>query len=343
MEVRSTAARRGRTSPTSSTLRRLARSPSMRTTIRTSGSARAKRIRATTSSRRAASIIPTNGGRSWTAVPFPTAPGISRILLDPTDPKHIVVGVLGDVFGPSQRARRLRVASTAARRSPKRSTCPINPARAIWRWIRKIRTSFTPECGTFCGARGRSPAAARPTTDLYRSADGGKTWNRRYRRWLSRLRRSAVSAWRSRPPSRRVYALVESKAGVLWRSDDCGVTWKLTTKDSAAEPAPVLFLARARFADDASTVYGVSMLLAASYNGGEKFNLSAFGVHSRSARYVDQHRDGNRMALAGDGGIAISTNGGATWSNSRNIAIGTGLSRRPLEPIPYLICGGLAG
>ncbi len=82
------------------------------------------------------------------------------------------------------------------------------------------------------------------------------------------------------------------------------------------------------------------MLLATSYNGGEKFNLSAFGVHP------DLHdmwisSDGNRMALAGDGGIAISANGGATWSNSRNIAIGqvyrVGLS----NTIPYLVCGGL--
>ncbi len=50
----------------------------------------------------------TNGGRSWQVVAFPNAPGISRILLDPADPKHIVVGVLGDVFAPEPAARRLR-------------------------------------------------------------------------------------------------------------------------------------------------------------------------------------------------------------------------------------------
>ncbi len=41
-----------------------------------------------------------DGGRSWQVVAFANAPGISRILLDPADPKHIVVGVLGDVFSP---------------------------------------------------------------------------------------------------------------------------------------------------------------------------------------------------------------------------------------------------
>lgn len=51
--------------------------------------------------------------------------------------------------------------------------------------------------------------------------------------------------------------------------------------------------------------------------------------------------DGRRMALAGDGGIAISTNGGSTWANSRNMPIAqvyrVGLS----NTVPYLVCGGL--
>ena len=51
--------------------------------------------------------------------------------------------------------------------------------------------------------------------------------------------------------------------------------------------------------------------------------------------------DGNRMALAGDGGIAISTNGGCDLGELRNFAIGqvyrVGLS----NTTPYLVCGGL--
>jgi photosystem II stability/assembly factor-like uncharacterized protein len=138
----------------------------------------------------------------------------------------------------------------------------------------------------------------------------------------------------------RIYALVESAAGILWRSDDSGVTWKMVSKDSLANQRPFYFSHVRVSPTDAATVYGVSILLATSYNAGEKFNLSAFSVHS------DLHdmwisSDGNRMALAGDGGVAISANGGATWANSRNIAIGqvyrVGLS----NTIPYLVCGGL--
>ena len=114
----------------------------------------------------------------------------------------------------------------------------------------------------------------------------------------------------------------------------------MVSKDSLANQRPFYFSHVRVSPTDPGTVYGVSILLATSYNGGEKFNLSAFSVHP------DLHdmwisSDGNRMALAGDGGIAISTNGGATWANSRNIAIGqvyrVGLS----NTIPYLVCGGL--
>ncbi len=96
-----------------------------------------------------------------------------------------------------------------------------------------------------------------------------------------------------------------------WRSGDSGITWKLVSSDSLANQRPFYFSHVRVSPTDPRTVYAASLLLATSYNGGEKFNLSAFGVHP------DLHdmwisSDGNRMALAGDGGIAISANGGAT-------------------------------
>ena len=95
----------------------------------------------------------TNGGRSWQTVPFPSAPGISKILLDPSDPKHILVAVLGDVFAPSASAA-CTYRSTAAQRSARRCTSPSSPVRATWRWIRRIPTSSTPACGTCCAVLG---------------------------------------------------------------------------------------------------------------------------------------------------------------------------------------------
>jgi photosystem II stability/assembly factor-like uncharacterized protein len=280
----------------------------------------------------------TNGGRSWQTVSFPSAPGVSRILLDPTDPKHIVVGVLGDVFAPSTQrgvyvsfdggatfTNTLYVSEQSG--ASDMAMDPKNPSviyAGMWHVLRR------PWALTSGGA----------DDGLYRSTDGGRTWKQVSGNGFpaSPIGRIGVAIAPSQPS--RIYVLVESTSGVLWRSDDSGSTWKMVSSDSQANQRPFYFSHVRVSPTDAGTVYGVSMLLTTSYNGGQKFDLSAFGVHP------DLHdmwisSDGNRMALAGDGGIAISTNGGATWSNSRNIAIGqvyrVGLS----NTIPYLVCGGL--
>src|SRR5580700_11690879 len=281
----------------------------------------------------------TNGGRSWQSVSFPNAPGISRILLDPSDPKHIVVAVLGDVFAPSTErgvyvsfdggtsfSKTLYLSEQSG--ASDMAMDPKNPNviyAGMWHVLRRpwaLTSGGTGDDG------------------LYRSSDGGRTWKEVTGNGFPAppIGRIGVAIAPSQP--NRIYAMVESANGVLWRSDDSGVTWKMVSKDSLANPRPFYFSHVRVSPTDASTVYAVSFLLVTSYNGGEKFNLSNFGVHA------DLHdmwisSDGNRMALAGDGGIAISANGGATWSNSRNIAIGqvyrVGLS----NTIPYLVCGGL--
>ncbi len=281
----------------------------------------------------------TNGGRSWQKLAFPNAPGISRILLDPADPKHVVVGVLGDVFAPSSErgvyvsfdggatfSKTLYLSEQSG--SSDMAMDPKDPSviyAGMWHVLRRpwaLESGGTSDDG------------------LYRSADGGRTWKQITGNGFpaSPIGRIGVAIAPSQP--NRIYALVESAAGVLWRSDDSGVTWKMVSKDSLANQRPFYFSHVRVSPTDPSTVYAVSLLLATSYDGGEKFNLSAFAVHP------DLHdmwisADGSRMALAGDGGIAISTNGGTIWANARNFAIGqvyrVGLS----NTTPYLVCGGL--
>lgn len=281
----------------------------------------------------------TNGGRSWQAVSFPNAPGISRILLDPADSKHIIVAVLGDVFAPSPQ-RGVYVSFDGGATFSK--TLFLSEQSGASDIAMDPKSPSVIYAGMWHVLRRPWALTSGGTGDdgLYRSTDGGRTWKQVTGNGFPAppIGRIGLAIAPSQP--NRIYALVESAAGILWRSDDSGVTWKMVSNDSLANQRPFYFSHVRVSPTDANTVYAVSLLLATSFNGGEKFNLSAFGVHP------DLHdmwisSDGNRMAMAGDGGIAISTNGGATWSNSRNIAIGQiyriGLS----NAIPYLVCGGL--
>ena len=280
-----------------------------------------------------------DGGRSWQNAGFSDAQGISKILVDPNDPKHIVVAVLGNVFGPSAQrgvfvsfdggvtfAKTLYVSEQSGASDLAMDPKDPNVIYAgMWHVLRR------PWAMT---------SGSSSDDGLYRSNDGGRTWKQVTGNGFPTppIGRIGIAIAPSNP--NRIYALVESASGVMWRSDDGGTTWQLASKDSLADQRPFYFSHVRVAPTDASTVYGVSMLLAASYDGGKKFDFSAFGVHP------DLHdmwisADGNRMALAGDGGIAISTNGGSTWSNSRNIPAAqvyrVGLS----NAIPYLVCGGL--
>jgi photosystem II stability/assembly factor-like uncharacterized protein len=280
-----------------------------------------------------------NGGRSWEAVGFPRSAGISRILIDPKNPKHVVVGVLGDPFAQSQErgvfvsfdGGGTFVKSLYLSPQSGASDVAMDPGDPNLLLAGMWHVSRRPWQLTSGG---------QDDDGLFRSADGGKSWSKVTGNGFPKppLGRIGVAFAPSQPS--RIYALVESRDGVLWRSDDAGVTWKLTSKDTVANQRPFYFSHVGVSPTDPNTVYGVSMLLATSYDGGTKFNLSAFGVHS------DLHElwisaEGDRMALAGDGGIAISTNRGATWTNARDMPVGQVYRVGVSNTVPYLVCGGL--
>ena len=279
-----------------------------------------------------------NAGRSWTKLPF-DAPGVSKILLDPKDPKHVIVGALGDPFAPGE-ARGVYVSFDGGATFTK--TLYLSPLSGAADLAMDPNDPGVIYAAMWHMQRRPWAMTSGGTGDdgLYRSRDGGKTWNKITGNGFPAAPLGRIGIAFAPSDSKRIYALVESREGVLWRSDDAGVTWKMTSKDSLANQRPFYFSHVRVSPTDENTVYGVSMLLATSFNGGEKFNLSALAVHS------DLHDmwiapDGNRMALAGDGGIAISTNGGATWANSRNIPAGQVYHVGVSQTVPYLVCGGL--
>ena len=279
-----------------------------------------------------------DGGRRWSRLNFAGAGGISRILVDPKDPKHVLVGVLGDVFGPSEN-RGVYVTFDGGATFAK--TLYLSEQTGVSDMAMDPHDPNVVFASMWHVLRRPWELSSGGTDDgLFRSADGGRTWHRINGNGFPAPPIGRIGVAFAPSLSSRVYALVESRDGVLWRSDDGGASWKLATRDTLANQRPFYFSHVGVSPTDPNTVYGVSMLLATSYDGGSKFNLSAFGVHA------DLHElwissNGERMALAGDGGIAISTNRGASWANSRNVPIGQMYRVGVSNETPYLVCGGL--
>lgn len=282
----------------------------------------------------------TDGGKTWTNVGLHDTWSISRILVDPHDPNHVIVGAFGDPFRDSD-ARGVYVTDDGGKTWSKTlyvgpqtgvaelTMDPNDPAivyASMWQF-RRLPWTF------------HSGGA---DDGIWRSSDGGKTWTRLSGHGLPAglMGRSAVAIAPS--DSKRIYAIIEAKGGILWRSDDAGENWTMVSNDTLVDQRPFYFTHLAVDPRDENKVYAVSEMLAESTNGGKTFQPIARTVH------VDYHaiwiapNDPNRIIVGEDGGYAITLDGGRNWSFSRNVPIGevyhVGVG---LNENPYWVCAPL--
>ena len=281
----------------------------------------------------------TDGGKTWKNVGLQATRHISRIVIDPKNPEHVVVAAQGDVF----------------KDSPDRGVYVTNDGGATW--------NHTLYVGPQSGASDLAMASDDPnviyagiwqfqrvpwtfhsggTEDgLYKSTDGGKTWNKLTGHGLPEGLTGRVGLAVAPSDSKRVYALIEAKDGILWRTSDGGATWNMVSKDTLVDQRPFYFSHINVDPKNPDHVYAVSEALAESTDGGKKFKEIAQNVH------VDYHamwiapNDPDRIITGEDGGYALTLDGGKNWSFSRNIPIGqiyhVGLSNEN----PYWICAPL--
>ncbi len=288
----------------------------------------------------------TDGAKTWRRVGLAGVWSISRIAIDPRDPRHVVVGAFGDPFKDSS-DRGVYVTfdggatwskSLYAGPASGASDVAMNPRdpnvvyAGMWHF-RRVPWTFT---------------SGGADDGLYKSTDGGRTWHRLTGNGLPAgyTGRIGLAIAPSRPD--RVFALIEAKGGILWRSDDAGAHWTMTSSDTLVDQRPFYFTHIAVDPKNANHVYAVSEMLAESKDGGKKFTEIAKDVHvDYHAIWIDPTNP-KRIITGEDGGYALTTDL-KNWSFSRNLAMGqvyhVGLS----DENPYLVCaayqdnGGFCG
>lgn len=288
----------------------------------------------------------TDGAKTWRRVGLAGVWSISRIAIDPRNPRHVVVAAFGDPFNDSVN-RGVYVTfdgggtwNKSLYLSPSSGASdvaidPQNPSvvyAGMWHF-RRVPWTFT---------------SGGPDGGLFKSSDGGRTWKKLTGNGLPSglTGRIGLAIAPSRP--NRVFALIEAKGGILWRSDDAGAHWTMTSDNTLVDQRPFYFTHIDVDPHDSNHVYAVSEMLAESKDGGRKFTEIAKGVH------VDYHgiwidpTNSKRIIVGEDGGYALTADL-EHWSFSRNLTIGqiyhVGLSNEN----PYFVCaafqdnGGFCG
>ncbi len=280
----------------------------------------------------------TDGGESWRHLGLAGSERIGRIVIDPYDPDVVWVAALGPLW------------SDGAERGVFRS----EDGGRTWRKVLYVDESTG--CADLTLVPGapnvvlaamwdfrREPDFFRsggPGSGLYRSLDGGATWER-LREGLpeGELGRIALAASPARPS--RIYALVESEDTGFYRSDDMGQTWRRLSNQRPVKSRPFYFALVVPDPVDPDRVYLPGYRLLVSRDGGEHFEGVGGWVH------VDYHAlwiapgDPSLMYVGNDGGVYATGNLGAEWRHCATLPISQFYRVTVDDAEPYRVYGGL--
>jgi photosystem II stability/assembly factor-like uncharacterized protein len=278
-----------------------------------------------------------DGGKMWRFAGLTGAGQISQISIDPRDPRTIVVGVLGRVFGDST-TRGVYVTRDGGTRWSR--TLYVGPSSGVSDLVRDPDSPSILFAGVYQFRRQPWTMTSGGTSGgIYRSDDGGATWHKLHGRGLPTAPTGRIGL--ADAGHGRIYAIVQSRAGELWRSDDGGQTWSKMPHSHYIGDRPFYF--SRLFADphDRNKVIDVGLALSRSDDGGQSFHAIATNAGWDYHQAWWSH-DGRRVIVANDEGVVISADGSANGWQPYNLPfaqpyhIGLGAT----EP-NYRVCIGL--
>ncbi|MBK8283416.1 MAG: glycosyl hydrolase [Ahniella sp.] len=254
----------------------------------------------------------TDAGASWKHV-WKTYGQIGEMVVDPGNSDIAFAAVLGSPFGPNEDRGIYRTqdggeswervlykdADTGA------SVVAIDPnnPRIVFAGLWQFRR--TPWTATSGG----------PGSGLYRSDDGGTTWKQLTGSGLPEGDWGKVGVAIAPSDSSRVYALIEAKEGGLFRSDDAGKTFKRINGHAVLRQRAWYYTVLTVDPFDPDVVWVPQVPLLRSIDGGKSFQQVDGPYHGDHHDIWIDPADPSHVYSGNDGGIDISHDGGATWSN----------------------------
>jgi photosystem II stability/assembly factor-like uncharacterized protein len=186
-----------------------------------------------------------------------------------------------------------------------------------------------------------------PGSGLYRSIDGGTTWQE-LTNGLPEGEKGRIAVAVSAPQPSRVYALVEAENTALYRSDDMGATWEEMNTSMNIEMRPFYFAYLVPDPVDPDRIYKPGFMLTVSNDGGKAFtspfSSSGFSggvVHSDLHALWINPNNNEELILGTDGGVYFSYDHGGSWRLSQAIPVSQFYEISYDMEMPYNLYGGL--
>jgi photosystem II stability/assembly factor-like uncharacterized protein len=278
-----------------------------------------------------------DGGKTWSFVGLYDAGQIGAVRIHPTNPEIVWVSATGQLFGKNVERG---IFKTIDGGKNWKKTLYINDSTGANDV--EIMPGNPNVLYAAMGRLERKPwtiISGSPEGGLYKSTDGGETWNKLAGGLPTQLFGKANIALSAANPT-RVYALIEATpAQGLFRSDDGGQTWRNMNSPAGMINRPFYYTTLGADPTNADIIYGGGETFYKSVNGGQTMTPMGGIPHTDHHDIWISPKDGKIMIQANDGGANVSLDGGTTWSTQFNQPTSEIYGVWMDEQIPYRIYG----
>ncbi|HEV2426021.1 MAG TPA: glycoside hydrolase [Terriglobia bacterium] len=262
----------------------------------------------------------TDSGKTWTHLGLSDGEQIPTLAVDPRDPNRVFAAVLGHPFGPNAERGIFRSTDGGQNwqkvlyKDESTGGCDVEIDHAnpdvVYATLWEERMGPWEDANQFPG----------PNGGIFKSTDGGTTWNQLTQGLPKGLTQAYVTISPTNP--QRLYASVAAGyATSIYRSDDAGASWSKSTDD----PRPSVRIGGGDLAmprvdpRNPDVVYTTSTVTWRSTDGGKTWTgiRGAPGGDDYQNMWINPNNP-DVILLVSDQGAIVSVNGGDTWSSWYN-------------------------
>ncbi len=267
-------------------------------------------------------------GDSWRFVGLPESGRVGRIIVHPDDPDVAWVAALGHLYGPQEERGVFRTADGGETWDRVLHTDPMTGAFDLWMVPGAPDTIFASLWTMHIRTWGRWSGG--PNDGIWRSNDGGETWEKLEGNGLPRGTLGKIALGGTPADPDRIYAMIETNVnsangpldpggpdpyqhqGVLWRSDDRGLTWAMVQAAHRIQQRPHYYTRLHVAPDDPDQVHFMATGYSVTDDGGPSLRGGGGNGGDFHDMWIDPTMP-DRMILGHDQGPSISTTRGRDW------------------------------
>src|SRR5882724_3813122 len=293
----------------------------------------------------------TDGGETWTNAGLPKSERIAQIVVSPKNSDTVFASVPGALWGDSpdrglyrttDGGKNWELALKGSNLSTGCSAVAIDPNdsnvmfAALWDFRRK---------GWTFRSGGDGPNAP-SGSGLFRSSDGGNTWNEitaENSKGFPKKPFGRIAVAIAPSNSKRIYAFVESTDSALFVSDDGGRTWDKRDKSQWMVWRPFYFASLIVDPKNRDRLFKTDGSMIVSEDAGKSFAaVGGFGGMHGDVHCVWIDPTNPQTVFSGDdGGMWYSYNSGSKWWKGDNLPVSQFYHVSIDDQDPYRVYGGL--